>query len=453
MKKIFILGALVAVAFAGCDSKPSNTIAFKSPYTFVFDGSLPKDVSAKVEGEDISSSQLYSPSPALQELEERVNKIVLIRVYEKGVQLANGETGEDVMITYGFAEPKESLDKILGKKVISKIKVSFDENQKEAAKLNGKTFTRDDIAQEELLMGRLMVASFEQKLQALEGIVTRRKILQASKEANMPMEEYIQKNILKGGNAVTEKDVLDFASKNNITEKELTEELKAQLKDTIQARQRDQMTAEYVAKNIVKGPISVGFEKPSLKIELPKVGDAAPHKGTGPIEIALFSYPQCEDCKDITRTLSDLADTYPKYYRVSYVFNFADNNNEERMVAEASMCLGKQDEKYFWSFPNSLKKLENTSLEENINETVKSLGANFDAFRTCFLAREFKDQVEMHLQSTKSLGFYKTPVVVMDGMVMETPNSDQFMEKALELKAEKGLGFNLIYKLKKFFKG
>lgn len=450
MKKQMILGGLLVLGLMGCQSKDNNTIPFKSPYTFVYDANLKNDVAAQVESDEISSSQLYSPSPALQEIEDRINKIVLIKVYEKALA---SDVKSETQIVYGFAQPKEELAKILGAKLNKSLAVTFDENLKAAAQLNGAVITRAELAKEDTLMARLMDSGFEQKLQAIEGLITRRKILQASKDANTPMEEYIQKNILKGSVAATDAEVLEFAQKNNITEKELTEELKAQLKDTIQARRRDQLTAEYVAKNIVKTPIKVSFSKPTMKIDLPSVGDAAPHKGTGPIEIALFSYLQCENCKSVTQALSELAESNPKYFRVSYVFNFAENNNEERMVAEAAMCLSKQKDQFFWDFPQALKKSENTSLEENINAAVKSMGADFDGFRTCFLNREYKDKVETHLQSTKNLGFYKTPVVVMDGVVLETPIAGDLVEKAMEMKAEKGLGFNFIYKIKKFFRG
>lgn len=450
MKKILILGVLTSLSILGCQSKESHKIPFKSPYSFVYDPTIASDIAAKLDKDDVSLSQLYSPSPALQELEARMNKIVLVKVYQKALAIADKN---EVNLTFGFAKPAEDLTKILGGKLHKSVTVNFDETQKEAAKMNEATFSRDAIAQEDSLLGRLMDSSFEQKLQAIEGVVTRRKILQTAKEANIPMEEYIQKNILKGNFSVSDAEVADFAKNNNIVETEITDELKAQLKDTILARRRDQVTADYVAQNLMKEPIRISFNKPVLRMDLPKVGDLAPHKGDGPIEIALFSYLQCEECKTVTQALSELADNYPKYYRVSYVFNFSDSNNEERMVAEAAMCVGKQSEKFFWSFPQNLKKTENTSLEENINATVKSMGADYDGFRTCFLAREFKDSVENHLQSTKKLGFYKTPVIVMDGLVLETPNPQNLMDKALEVKAEKGLGFNLFYKLKKFFKG
>lgn len=137
---------------------------------------------------------------------------------------------------------------------------------------------------------------------------------------------------------------------------------------------------------------------------------------------------------------------------MSYLFNFPPNSNEERMVAEASFCLKKQNPNYFWKFLSNFDPKSNANLEEAVNDSVKASGGDFEAFRTCFLAREFKDQVEAQLQATQGFGFYRSPVVVLDGKVMEVPSSEDFVEKALALKAEKGLGFNLFYKIKQFFK-
>ena len=184
-------------------------------------------------------------------------------------------------------------------------------------------------------------------------------------------------------------------------------------------------------------------------MNLPAIGDSAPQRGQGPIEIALFSYVQCQECKDVTKGVSDFVQKNPKYYKLSYVFNFPANNNEERRVAEAALCIKKQNDDFFWKLPEQLVKDEKIALEESINNAAKGVGSNYEEFRSCFLAREFKDAVEAHIQGTKELGFFRSPVVVMDGFVYETPTAEDLIDRARDLKAEKGLGFNFFYNLKK----
>jgi hypothetical protein len=80
---------------------------------------------------------------------------------------------------------------------------------------------------------------------------------------------------------------------NNIYEAELTPELKIQILDTIKARQRDQLMAEYVAKNLIKAPIKVGFKKAELRMDGTEINpEMLPSIGSGPIEILLFANTQ-----------------------------------------------------------------------------------------------------------------------------------------------------------------
>lgn len=449
MNKILI-AAIVVVLAVSCTKEDTNKITVDSPYKFSYDPALSQgEIIAKVDGEEIAVTQLFGPSPSLQELEDRMNKIVLQLIYDKAI--AQVEKGE-VKITYAFAEPKEDYKKILGKKLNKSIAVHFDESLKgQGAQLGDKLWTREELAGQDMLLSRLMSDSFQQKIKVLEGVISRRKVLQASKEANTPMEDYIQNIIMKGEAEPTDSDVSTFAKNNNIYEQELTPEMKAQVLDAMKARKRDTVIADYVAKNIIKNPVHIGFKKAQLRMDGTEINpEMVPHKGKGPIEIILFSNIQCEACRGLTQTMNSFVGDDSKYFLLQYVFNFPESNNDERMWAEASLCLRKQSPKLFWQFPAFAQKAEG-SVEEAINNAVRASGADYEAFRSCFLAREFKSTIDAHLEETKTLGFHKPPVAVVDGVVYEMPEAQDLMDKALSAKAEKGLGFNLLYKLKKMF--
>jgi protein-disulfide isomerase len=208
-----------------------------------------------------------------------------------------------------------------------------------------------------------------------------------------------------------------------------------------------------VAKNLIKTPIQVGFKKAQLRMDGTQINpEMVPSIGNGPIEILLFTNTQCESCQGLLQTMSSFAQNNAKYFVVKYIFNFPDSNSEERMLAEASLCLRKQNDAFFWQFPSLFTKGE-TPIEESINNAARNSGADFEKFRSCFLAREFKAVVDAHLEGTKTLGFHKPPVAVVNGLVHEKPDAQALIEQALDVKAEKGLGFNFFYKLKKMFAG
>ncbi|MBY0385211.1 thioredoxin domain-containing protein, partial [bacterium] len=246
-------------------------------------------------------------------------------------------------------------------------------------------------------------------------------------------------------------DVDDFAKKNFLTEKELTEELRAQIKDTILSLRRDKMVNAYVGENLVKSPIRVAFRKPTMRLALPEMASSVPQAGEGPISVLIFTRWDCDACATTLKGLTQFVSSYQKYFKLSFLFNFPAGSGEERMVAEAALCLKKQADGLFWKFLENFDVKAQPSVEESINAAVKQTGGDFESFRSCFLAREFKDQVDQQIQATQTFGFYSNPVVVLDGRVMENPSVEEFVSQALDLKAEKGLGFNLIYKLKKWF--
>ena len=160
--------AVLFVLSVSCTKKDRNLISVESPLLFSYDQTLSTgEIIAKVDGEEIAVSQLFGPSPALQEIEERMNKIVLILVYEKA--LADIEKGE-AQITYGFAAPKEELKTILGAKLNKNITVTFDETavRGQGARLGEKTWTREELAGQDMLLSRLLSDSFQQKIKILE---------------------------------------------------------------------------------------------------------------------------------------------------------------------------------------------------------------------------------------------------------------------------------------------
>lgn len=446
MPKTLTLLIISFIALISCNKKAPNQIAVNSPFQFVHDSSLHgTEFVAKLGEDGITHSQLVSPSPALMELEQRINDIILRKVYS--------QAGDEGTIVFGFEEPKDGLKKFLGKEYKDGVTATFDPKLTGGvATLGDKMITAQELSKDDTLLARLRISQFEQSIKALEGLFARRQVLAASKAANITMEEYIQKNIIGGSISVSDADVDAFAKKNNITEKELTEELRAQIKDTIMSNQREEKINKYVSENLISSPIHVAFTKPAMTLSLPAVDSAAPQVGEGPITVLFFSRWDCDNCKSIGSSISDFVESHHKYFKMSYLFNFPPNSNEERMVAEASLCVKKQNADFFWKFVGIFDPKSNENLEEAVNQAAKTSGADFEQFRACFLAREFKDQVEAHLQATKDFGFYRNPVVVLDGKVMETPQTDEFVDSALALKAEKGLGFNLFYNIKQFFK-
>ncbi|MBY0384619.1 hypothetical protein K2X05_05620, partial [bacterium] len=175
---VFILAAMLV----GCTKKNANQIPVESPFQFVYDPTLAgTEFAAQLDKDQITWSQLMSPSPALMDLEERINIIIIKHVYSKA--------GADSEILFAFEEPKQGIDKVLGLKSKKDLKITFDPKWTGGIAKAGETiFKVEEISEGDMLLSRLMLDRFQQSIKSLEGLFARRMILEASKAANAPME-------------------------------------------------------------------------------------------------------------------------------------------------------------------------------------------------------------------------------------------------------------------------
>ncbi|MEM7647198.1 MAG: thioredoxin domain-containing protein, partial [Pseudomonadota bacterium] len=267
---------------------------------------------------------------------------------------------------------------------------------------------------------------FNQRMQRLNGIVVRRYLLEASKAAQIPMEDFVRKEILPQALQPSVEDVKAFAKEKNISESDLNESMIERLKDIVSQNDRDEKIEKYVAENLVKEPIKVSFQEPRFFVKAPDFNDSMPQWGAtqGP-KLVFIGHWSCDNCGDSLAVFLAAKRQWIKTLNGAFIYSFPIRDREARMGAEASLCVKDQDKEAFWTFLENMMGGGEGTLEKRLDQAAQNAGVDFDKYRQCFLKREFADQVEQHLQLANSLGVISLPVTLFQNELLVGTLSDQ----------------------------
>lgn len=459
----FIVKACLILTFLNACTKNSESqkakqnsfINYKSAIQYEFKETQDPDQAAMVEETPVSWSQLLSNDVALQELQTTYDHKGLVYAYAWALSLGD-ENGE---LNVHIADPEKELKTLLagtGVEPSKSITVTYSNptDQVTLATMGEKKLTWKDFQSSSIQNSRLYDRVFQQRMQRLNGVVVRRFLLQASKDANIGMEDFVKDKILQGEFNPTEQDVRDFAKQKGIAETDIDEVMLERLKEIVKQNHRDKKIEEYVAKNLIKKPIQVAFDSPKIQVKTPEISEAMPHWGAeqGP-ELVFVGHWDCENCGDTLKSFLQTKDDYSKVMQGAFIYSFPESNREARMGAEAALCVKDQSPDAFWTFLGKVMTIESDNAEEKINMAAKDTGVNYDEFRDCFLKREQQQVVDTHLAYANNLGITSAPLMILQGNVLELPLDNKTLTakiKELGLVADKKKN-GLIAKIKAFF--
>ncbi len=421
----------------------NNFLPFDSAIKYVYDDSIKGDDAAMVEKTPVSWSQLESQDVALQELIQRLNDKAL------GFAYAWADSLDAETLTFYGKEPTKDLSALveaLGVTYNESITVEYKGTQHGstlAESKGGKVLTWDQFLNADMSHSRLYGQVFQQRMQRLNGIVTRRYLLEASKKESIPMEEYVKDKILQGELSATEDDIKEFAKQKNISESDLTEDMMQRLKEIVLQKIRDEKIENYVAKNLIKSPVQVAFYRPERKISTQFLSDDIHHWGDSKnTPLVYIGHWRCDDCTSSLQTFLDLKDQWSDKVSGYLIHFFPERDRLARMETEAGFCVGSLDSKAYWTYIDEILKSTEEDSEAKINTAAKNAGVDFTAFRDCFLKRKFQDKVDAHLEYAKKLGLTSPPVIVFNDLILESNEpaeiQNQLQNMGLKNKASKG---------------
>ncbi len=439
---------------ASKNSDQSKSIPFESAIEYVKKDFGDKKVAAKIAGEKLSWEQLNGSDPALAELEKKHNEQALVFAYAWASALSAGASDSQEFTFYGV-EPKGQLIEILKSHNVEPIKDLQVKFQAEAqgsklAQFGAKEVSWDQFWKANITHSQTHKKLFDQRMRRLNGMVIRRYILQASKDTNQKMEEYIQSKIMNGADAVTEADVQAFAKEKGISETDLDETMVERLTAIVKQNSRDAKMEIYVAKNLQKEPVEIGFSIPSVQLNLAKVDESVPQWGKGS-DLMFIGHWSCQGCPEALKSFLETREKWRDSIHGLFLFSFPEGDRLSRMGAEAGFCVESLNKDGFWVFLESMSEQNEEISEEGINQAVKDSSVDFDKFRNCFLKREYQDKVDQHLTYAKKLGITSSPLLVLQGQVLpSSTDRDLLSEKLSHLPGRKNSS-GFFARIKSFF--
>jgi hypothetical protein len=452
-KRIMLITVFCLSACTKNDAtKNKNFLSYQSPIQFVSEKIEDKDQVAMIKDSPVSWSQLMSQDLALQELQEKydTSRLVFSYLYAES-QLEQSEG--DLTIQFAGPVPEKLKDFFKKNNLSENKKITLESNlslpDDVVAEIGDKKITWDQYISANINHAKLYKDLFTQRLQRLSGIVIRRYLLDAAKQENLPMEDYVQKHIMTGEINPTEDDARNFAKAKGISESDLDEKMIDRLKDIVKQNDRDTKIVNYVAKNLIKDPVKVAFPDAKIIIKTPDFSNEVPQWGSQGPELIFIGHWNCEGCPETINAFLSTKEESERNMRGTFVYAFPEQDREARMGAEAALCVESLNKNSFWTFIKKILEINEEDPEARINAAAEASGVDFTQFKDCFLKRKFQGAVDNHLNYAMGLGITQSPVMVIQGQVLGKPfNPAELKQKLKELKVT-GSGF--FAKIKSFF--
>jgi hypothetical protein len=428
---LLVFFSLLALTHCTSERASNNTqepklLNYDSPIPYQFSDQLDAKNAASVDGSPVSWSQIESQDVALQELQQKLNGKALAYAYA----WAQAQDTAGPLQFYG-PKPEQGLEALLAEEGFSlptELEVEFlnQYDPKRVAKMGG-SFTWTDFVAANLQNAKLYAKVFTQRMNRLNGIVVRRLILEAAKKQDIPMEEFVKTKVLATPLNHTDEEVRAFAIKKGISESDLTELMLERLRDIAIQEDRDTKIADYVAKNLIKQPIAVAFPAPVRKIATPEIAADVPSWGKREAPPLIFvGHWDSTEGKSTLQQFLTLKNQWANSIAGYFIHSFPERDRTARMEAEAALCVQSMDPAAYWTFVDNMVSDSEDNVEERINQAAQGTGIDFEAFRKCFLSRDYQEQVNNHLSYANKMGITSTPVVILNDVILDSLQSERF---------------------------
>ena len=412
----------LSLAIAGCEKKPQGFALDGSSIRYETKKFEEPETLAEVQGKKFTKSQILDKSPVIKDLDQQEREAVIGLAYLKVAPPAESATKGDVEIF--LPELETPLEKMLLKfdrQPTPGVGIVYKpaESPNLVARFKGQNVTFDDIDRNHIVLQSIEQRRFREVASQLNGQLSRILLNEVASGKGMSLQDFIAKEVLKGGVTVSDQELSSYLKQIGFAESEMTAELRPRFIEGIKVRKENALMEDYVAKNVLKGPIAVAFNAPRADLKLNE--DWKPVRGydDAPVALVAFSGVVCNDCPKFIETLDTLMKEHDGYLKLNWIHYFNPDDGIARMVAEASLCVGGLDRKKTLPFIKSIAAAGSNIDEKSFYEWVGKNGMSEADFKSCFLERKQKELVDQHLDYAKRVGVVSNPTLWADGRTMQ----------------------------------
>ena len=309
-----------------------------------------------------------------------------------------------------------------------------------AAKIGDKEITDDMlIGSDKLDFFELKKREFDLKMDRLNKLLVDELIGAEAKQANMSLEDFINKKIIGGEVKISDKDYKKFVAEKHIPDSQINAQIKERIMSYLQTLKKQDLIIEHVTKLTKGKPIEVYFTKPKLQVDV-EVGNDAPAMGKegALVTVIVFSDFQCPFCARGAESVAAIKKKYGNKVRIAFRHFPLPMHHDARPASEASMCVNEQSSDKFWKFHDIVFKNQDKLDKANLEKFAKEAGADVKKFNECVEAKKYADVVQKDMEYGEKIGVKSTPTFFVNGqLVSGAVPIEQFSEIIDDELAEK----------------
>jgi protein-disulfide isomerase len=287
------------------------------------------------------------------------------------------------------------------------------------AKIGGEEITEEAlIGDDKMDFFELKKREYELRMDRVNRLITEKLIGAEAKKANLSLEDFINKNVVKGEVKISDAEVKKFVAEKKIPESQVNDQIKDRIKQFMANEKRQNLVQAYIARLTKSSPVEVYFEKPKMDVKV-EIGNS-PILGSksAKVQIVEFSDFQCPFCSRAADTVHQLQKKYGKKVAIAFKHFPLPMHKDAKPASEASMCINEQSTDKFWKYHDLLFKAQDKMDTASLEKMAKDVGADVAKFKACFESKKYAKAVEADMQYGEKVGVRSTPTFFVNGQII-----------------------------------
>lgn len=258
---------------------------------------------------------------------------------------------------------------------------------------------------------------YQIKIERLKKVIEEKVISKEAQAKKMTMDEYVEKELLKGKLTVSDAEYKAFVKERKIPETNITDDIKGKINEYLKGKKKADAIEVKIAEISKKTNIEVYFKEPNTKINV-EMGDAVTKGDKGAkVTIVEFSDFQCPYCKKGADVTKELIKKYGNKIYIGFKHYPLPFHTEAKKAAMASECANEQGK--FWEMHDALFASQAEFKDGKWDKIAEKVGVkDIKKFNDCVSTDKFAAKMDKHMEEAKKLGINAVPNFFINGRVL-----------------------------------
>ncbi|MGE0614193.1 MAG: DsbA family protein [Bacteriovoracia bacterium] len=286
------------------------------------------------------------------------------------------------------------------------------------AKINGQNITLEELigdGEAKLTYGDLKKREHKFLMDRLNDVMRDRLIGEEAKKANLPLDEYLKKNVYKGKTTVKKDEIIKFVEQRGGDKSRLNPQIEQRIEEMLRQQKEQDLMLEYLAKLTKKNPVEVFFKRYKVQVNVDAGESPTWGNKTAPVSIIAFSDFQCPYCSKAADTVDQIRKKYRGKVKIAFKHFPLSFHKDAMPAAIASMCVNEQNSDKFWKFHDVTFKNQSALSPADLDKYAKESGADMGKFKACMDSKKYEGLVKKDMEYGDKLGVRSTPTFFVNG--------------------------------------